>query len=50
MTTATIEDVHHRIRNILDQYPASSWTLEESQAVLATLAGIVRARPAEVTR
>jgi DNA repair ATPase RecN len=39
-----IADAHRRIRNILDQYPASAWTLEESQAVLSALAGIVRAR------
>jgi hypothetical protein len=45
-----IVDTHRRIRNILNQYPASAWTAEESQAVLNTLAGIVRARQAEVTR
>ncbi len=52
MTTATpdgrIADAHRRIRNILDQYPASAWTLEESQAVLSVLAGIARARQAAV--
>jgi hypothetical protein len=53
MTTTTsdyrIVDTHRRIRNILDQYPASAWTVEESQAVLEALSGIVRARQA-VTR
>jgi hypothetical protein len=48
MTTTTsdhrIVDTHRRIRNILDQYPASAWTLEESQAVLSVLSSIVRAR------
>ena len=32
-----IADVHRRIRNILDQYPATEWTLKESLAVLGTL-------------
>jgi hypothetical protein len=54
MTTTTsdhrIVDTHRRIRNILDHYPASAWTLEESQAVLSVLASIVRARQTAVTR
>jgi hypothetical protein len=41
-----LRDVHRRIRNILDVYPATSWDLSESQAVLAALAGIVRGRQA----
>jgi len=41
-----IDDVHRRIRNILKACPATSWTLDESQAVLDTVAGIVRARQA----
>ncbi len=39
-----IDDTHRRIRNILKCCPATEWTLEESQAVLAVLAGILRAR------
>ena len=55
MTTTTasdhrIVDTHRRIRNILDQYPASAWTLPESQAVLSVLASIVRARQTAVKR
>lgn len=39
-----IDDIHRRIRNILDQYPAGDWTLEESRSVLVVLAEIVRGR------
>jgi hypothetical protein len=48
-TTASdhrIVDTHRRIRNILAAYPATDWTLEESQAVLSVLSNIVRARQA----
>ena len=38
-TDHRIADTHRRIRNILDAYPASDWTLAESAAVLAGLAG-----------
>jgi hypothetical protein len=52
-TTPTTEErgeelrqVHRRIRDILDRFPASSWDhLAEAEAVLAALAGIVRGRP-----
>jgi hypothetical protein len=37
-------DIHRRIRNILDVCPASSWSLEESRAVLGVLSCIVRVR------
>lgn len=46
MSEHRIHDVHRRIRNILAVCPASDWTLEESQQVLAVLAQIVRAREA----
>lgn len=39
-----IDDVHRRIRNMLKQYPAASWDLEESQVVLDALSVIVRGR------
>ena len=39
-------DVHRRIRNILDNCPAVSWTLDESILVLNVLSGIVRTRQA----
>lgn len=42
-------DTHRRIRNVLNVAPAQSWTVDESQQVLAALAGIVRARQ-EATR
>ena len=38
-----LNDVQRRIRNILVAHPASTWTLEESQIVLAALSEIVRA-------
>lgn len=44
MPQRQVDDVHRRIRNILKECPAESWSLEESCAVLSTLAGIVRAR------
>jgi hypothetical protein len=40
-----LRDVRHRIRNILGRFPASSWDLAESEAVLAALARIVQGRP-----
>lgn len=39
-----LDDIHRRMRNILKQYPADEWTVEESSGVLAALAAIVRAR------
>lgn len=39
-----LRDTHRRIANIRRVYPEAEQTLEEAQAVLATLAGIVRAR------
>jgi hypothetical protein len=49
MTTHTsdheLNDVHRRIRNILNVYPAGTWTLDEWKIVLAALAEIVRGRP-----
>jgi hypothetical protein len=47
MTTTTmpqINDIHRRIRHILNHCPATSWTLEESLIVLDALSGIVLAR------
>ena len=44
MSTYQIKDTQRRISNILDSHPRDSWTLEESQAVLAALSGIVRVR------
>ena len=42
-----IDDCHRRIRNVLTACPATSWSLEESQRVLAVLAELVRSRQAE---
>jgi hypothetical protein len=39
-------EAHRRIRNVLDVCPASSWSLDESRAVLKVVSGIVRARQA----
>ncbi|ULN34191.1 hypothetical protein [Mycolicibacterium smegmatis] len=39
-----LADIHRRIANILRAYPAEGWTLDEAQAVLATIGGVVRAR------
>ena len=39
-------DTHRRIRNILDVYPATTWTLDESMIILDALATIVRRRQA----
>lgn len=44
MPHGDIDDVHRRIRNILDHYPASDWTLEESLMVLDCMSRMVRAR------
>jgi len=41
-----IDDVHRRIRNILNACPATSWSVEESRMVLDVVAGIFRARQA----
>lgn len=41
-----IEDVHRRVRNILDVYPATTWDLAEATEVLAALESIVRGRQA----
>jgi hypothetical protein len=41
-----IDDVHRRIRNILNACPATSWSLEESRTVLDVVAGILRDRQA----
>jgi hypothetical protein len=41
-----IDDVLRRIRNILNVCPATSWTVDESRAVLDVVAGIFRARQA----
>jgi hypothetical protein len=40
-----LRDVHRRIRNILDVFPAPSWDLAEAETVLAALGEIVRGRP-----
>ena len=39
-----LRDVFHRMRNVLDVYPASTWDLEEARSVLLALEGIVRGR------
>ena len=39
-----LNDARRRICSLLDAYPPGEWTLEESRAVLATLAEIVGAR------
>lgn len=41
-----LKDVHRRIRNILAEYPATDWTLDESKFVLAALAAVVQMRQA----
>jgi hypothetical protein len=41
-----MEDVHTRIRSILDVYPAPTWNLPQSERVLAALVTIVREKQA----
>jgi len=48
MAKDRIKDTHRRIRNILDVCPAVDWTLDESQAVLRCLAGILWAHLADL--
>lgn len=42
-----IDDVHRRIRNVLDICPATSWNLEESKIVHDALQRIIRARQSD---
>ena len=37
-------DIHRRIRNITDAYPASGWDADESAPILAALESLVRGR------
>lgn len=39
-----IERIHSRIRDILGEAPADSWSLEESMTVLSALTDILRTR------
>jgi hypothetical protein len=43
-TDVQLNDVHRRVRNILDAHPAETWTLEESKIVLDAVSEIVRRR------
>jgi hypothetical protein len=48
-TTHQLDDTHRRIANILKAYPAETWDLDQSQAVLEILSDfVVRAQQADV--
>jgi hypothetical protein len=48
MTEYQLRDTHRRIENLLAEVPQDGWALDEAQAVLAVLAGIVRVRQASI--